>query len=84
MDPLNGDENLSLQPSRGSDVCAHLAGTKFKTSRCTVKRACGVCTINEGNINLWLKGVCQMNREEEEYDIKYYIFGLMNGKMHFR
>jgi hypothetical protein len=59
-------------------------GTGIKTKECTTKASCGVCNIDTGANNMWLKGVCNVNREEGEYDVKYYIHGMMNGKMHFR
>jgi hypothetical protein len=83
--PLKGNNAIvSLRPTTGFDVCAVMFGVRIKTKGCMIKVSCGVCTIDIGANNMWLKGVCNANREEEEYDVKYYIHGLLNGKMHFR
>ena len=57
----------------------------LQTTSCTKRISCGVCNnIDGGKNRIWLKGVCKINLDEQEYDARYYIHGIKNGKMHFR
>ena len=45
---------------------------------------CGMCQLPERQM-VMVKGLCDKNVvDEQEYDRSYYIFGLENGKVHFR
>ena len=89
MNPYDKKEKVSvptIRPTSGSDVCTYMWGPSgIKSRECNIRAACGLCSnVGKGENKIWLKGVCGVNLEEQEYDVRYYIYGMKNAKMYFR
>ena len=80
---LTGDNwVVNKRPTDGSEQCLIIWGHLIEYQACGSRFACGVCQLPQEMI-LKLKGLCGINRDDEEYDLDYYVFGHKNGKPHY-
>ena len=67
------------------NACSFTWGIEFRTYVCSDILPCGVCEIKNEDNQFLLKGQCEVNLiERQDYDLNYYIHGLVNGKIHFK
>ena len=79
------------EPSDSNHDCAHVWTTNpsdevlrsWYSAKCSDRSSCAICKLKEGN-KINLKGLCPPDYEEQEFDIQYFIFGEINGQIHFQ
>ena len=87
VDPYTGQgltEENPIAQLKGDRECAAVWGTDFVTSRCNGELACGYCELEQNENKFMIKGLCQSNFVNNDYDNYYYIHGLKNGKLFFK
>ena len=79
------------EPSDSEHDCAHVWTTNPKdevikswySAKCSERSSCAICNIQE-NSRIHLKGLCEPDFLENVFDIRYFIFGSLNGQLHFQ
>ena len=62
--------------------CVYTLDGGIGHTRCTNGFPCGICTIPKGKI-LYMKGLCK-DDISSNYDVTYYLDGLVNNRPHFK
>ena len=92
VDPYNlrygNSSTVSVLPLKNhGKKCVNGAGRSISPQDCHIARACGICYLKPYT-RIKLKGLCSdeelKEQKKEWFDTDYYIYGVRNGKPHFR
>ena len=88
--PYNPDEDFhQFKVPKINSNCAYVLGNQVFPEECVSSVACGVCILGEKNeipkTVIKLKGICGEDLWRKKlYDLDYYVYGVKNGRPHFR
>ena len=88
--PYNDEEDFAnFKTPDTTSNCVYVLGDKVFPEECTQAAACGICKLGTAtdipNTIIKMKGVCEDDLlRKKNYDLDYYIYGVKNGRPHFR
>ena len=83
-DPILWDVNIWPGPINDLNTCTMVRGNYLEKQDCKSTLPCGLCTLKSQK-RLKLKGLCVDDlKEDADFDIEFYAYGLFNGRLHFR
>ena len=90
VNPYNANDDFNtFKIPRTPSKCVYVLGDKVFPAECSGPVACGLCNLGEDNTLpktiIKMKGICGDDLwRKKYYDLDYYVYGVKNGKPHFR
>ena len=83
-EPILWDANVWPGPINNVSTCTMVRGEYMVKKDCDNTLPCGLCTLKSQK-RLKLKGLCVDDLQEDaDFDTEFYVYGLVNGRIHFR